>query len=359
MKLKACLLLTLLTLSLAATSNLAFVSAENNCWAAKTSMPTARAGLGVAAVDGKIYAIGGWNPCPINNTEEYDPATDAWRTKQSMPTARMFFGTAVYEDKIYVVGGKIGQKATNATEVYDPKTDTWTTKAPMPMACYDVSACFVEGKIYVIGGIKPLSGTNITCINATQIYDPQTDTWTLGSPIPTPVYSYASAAVGTKIYVISGCTLKPDDVVDYNQVYDTQTGTWTTQACIPNAVNAPACICITSEGTPKIFVLGGSGTDFKTTYNLTQIYDVNGNTWSTGTSQPSCCFTSGTAELDKTLYVIGGAENLTAKNTVYALALSGTSIFPYNLVAFFVFAFIITAAVLLLVQRQFSNFPKP
>ena len=325
MKTGVALFLCLLCVTALGIVNASHVSANDNSWTERASMPTSRAGLGVAAVNGRIYAIGGWNPCPINTTEEYNPSTDAWSPKSAMPTARMFFGTAVYQDRIYVMGGKVGQKATNVTEVYDPSTDKWTTKASMPIACYDLTANLVNGKIYLIGGIKPLNGSNIACINITQIYDPSTDKWTIGTPIPKPVYSYASAVVGSQIYVISGSTLSPNSsITSLNQVYDVDSAAWTLGAPVPTAVNAPAGISIT-DGSPKIFVIGGGGSEFHATYNLTQIYDVQSNSWIAGAPIPAYRFTLGAAFLDKTLYAIGGADNLAAKNEVYSINLGSSS----------------------------------
>jgi N-acetylneuraminic acid mutarotase len=354
MKTNVTLLLIFLSVTALCIVNLSNVWADNNSWTTKTSMPTARAGVGVAAVNGKIYAIGGWYPCPINTTEEYNPSTDMWSSKQAMPTARMFFGTAVYQDKIYVMGGKIGQKATNQTEVYDPSTDTWTPKASMPIACYDLSANLVNCKIYLIGGIKPLNGNNITCINTTQIYDLQTGTWTIGTPIPNAVYCYASAVVGNKIYVISGSTLSPNTVTNLTQVYDTQTDTWSTQAPIPTPVNAPAGISINNGDSPKIYVIGGGGTQFASTYNLIQIYDVHGNFWSTGASLPSCSFTLGVAELDGTLYAVGGADDLSAKNSVYALGL-GSGMPDFSVVAILVSSVIFVVAFGVFLRYQINK----
>ena len=100
-------------------------------------MPTARSGLGVAVVDGKIYTIGGDNGNFLNTNEMYDPETDTWINKTSMPTPRAGFGIAVYQNKTFVFGGYgyiygsvpgyIG-----TTEVYDPVTDTWETKTSIP-----------------------------------------------------------------------------------------------------------------------------------------------------------------------------------------------------------------------------------
>jgi len=47
------------------------------CWATKTSMPTARYGLAIGVVNNKIYAIGGYNGAYLSTNEEYDPATNS------------------------------------------------------------------------------------------------------------------------------------------------------------------------------------------------------------------------------------------------------------------------------------------
>jgi uncharacterized repeat protein (TIGR02543 family) len=49
---------------------------EENSWTTKTSMPTARAELGVAMVNDKIYAIGGISGSTLSTVEEYNPLTD-------------------------------------------------------------------------------------------------------------------------------------------------------------------------------------------------------------------------------------------------------------------------------------------
>src|SRR3972149_5727536 len=71
-------------------------------WATNAPMPKAVVGHGVAAVDEKIYVIGGadYDVWVVNNTWQYDPASDTWAAKASMPTARSNFGIAVYGGKI-------------------------------------------------------------------------------------------------------------------------------------------------------------------------------------------------------------------------------------------------------------------
>ena len=101
-------------------------------WTTKAPMHEARIGLGAAAVNGKIYAIGGNTGHSISAiNEEYDPATDTWTYKTPMPTPRLFFGIAVYQNKIYCIGGTPSGSSydpigwsTGVNEVYNPATDT-------------------------------------------------------------------------------------------------------------------------------------------------------------------------------------------------------------------------------------------
>ena len=47
-------------------------------WFPAASMSTARYSLGVAALDGRLYAVGGGYPEYLASMEVYDPATQAW-----------------------------------------------------------------------------------------------------------------------------------------------------------------------------------------------------------------------------------------------------------------------------------------
>jgi len=76
-------------------------------WNPKTSMSQARPGLGVVAVDGKIYTIGGSSADEVivGANECYNPETDTWITVKSMPASRSQFTIAAWQGKIYCIGG--------------------------------------------------------------------------------------------------------------------------------------------------------------------------------------------------------------------------------------------------------------
>ena len=127
-------------------------------WTIKRHLNTARALPAVAAVNGRIYAIGGQAPdnIVIDTVEEFNPEAHGgvgeWRTKDSrMPNPRINPGSAVVDGKIYVIGGRTDVLFTSV-DVYDPVADVWTTGVALPTARRGLGAAAVDGKIYALGG---------------------------------------------------------------------------------------------------------------------------------------------------------------------------------------------------------------
>jgi len=314
-------LVLMLFLSFSAPSFLVFpANATEDSWASKAPMQEARAGLGVAVVNGRIYAIGGYNSQidgqthfygTINATEEYDPATNTWTTKASMPTPRASFAIAVCDSKIYVIGGYIkltsgsSSQLTNITEAYDPAADTWETRASMPTARDGLEANVVDGKIYLIGGVGADG-----IIGVTEVYDPVADSWATMTPVPTPVSHYASAVVDNKIYVISG--KHGDDFVNLTQIYDPETGTWSSGTSILNGVIDAAAGATTGDAAPEaIYVVGGKFvSDPLYGQEIVQVYFPENDSWSLGASLPAARAELCVAVVDDISYALGGGRSL-------------------------------------------------
>jgi len=136
-------------------------------WTAKAPIPTARMGLSISAVNGKLYAVGGASSLTgtyYAAVEAYDPATDTWTSRADMPTARMNLVAIALDGKMYALGGGAWNSSIYATvEMYDPDTDTWIQGASMPVARHCFGASVVNGKIYAIGGTQewyPGQGTS-------------------------------------------------------------------------------------------------------------------------------------------------------------------------------------------------------
>jgi hypothetical protein len=247
--------------------------------------------LGVAVVDGKIYAIGGYSTQNVTGTnEEYNPATDSWTMRAPMPTPRAFFAITVHQNKIYCIGGN--NPSIGVNEVYDPATDTWQTKTSMPTPRYEFQAVVLNERIYCIGGTA--GGLNLA---VNEVYDPAMDKWSTLSSSPIAISLYASATLNGKIYIIGGFF---GGNPGPNQIYDPNTDTWSEGTPPPDGSGAGAA---TSGliAPSRIYVIGNTG--------LNQIYSPLNDSWTFGAKFPIENFYKfGVVVVDDKLFVIGGAS---------------------------------------------------
>ena len=276
---------------------------SENFWVSKASMHTARAYLGVAVVNRKIYAIGGDNGGymgnvitatartngVVNTNEEYDPANDTWTFKTSMPTPRAGLAIAVYQNKIYCIGGwKNDYSNTNVNEVYDTAADNWETKAPFPSNENLLTANVVNGKIYVL----PLDS-----VSTFEVYDPITNSWASKTPPPYQVTGFTSAVIGNRIFFEGGLmniSMKSDI-----QVYDAVSDSWSTVSTRPPSFDLYGNGGITSG------VMAPSRIYFFMD-DVTNVYDPANDSWTIGASMLTTRYCTGVAVINDTFYVVGG-----------------------------------------------------
>ena len=65
----------------------------------------------------------------LDTVEVYDPATDSWTIKQHLNTPRGFPAVAAVNGKIYAIGGqKQNRGVIDTVEEFDPAANSWTTK---------------------------------------------------------------------------------------------------------------------------------------------------------------------------------------------------------------------------------------
>jgi hypothetical protein len=65
-----------------------------------------------------IYAVGGYNGTILGTVEAYDPATGTWATKALMPTARFGLGISAVNGVIFAVGGEDSSAPSRTVEAF-------------------------------------------------------------------------------------------------------------------------------------------------------------------------------------------------------------------------------------------------
>jgi N-acetylneuraminic acid mutarotase len=236
-------------------------------WVTKKPMPTQRSDFAVAACQNKIYVIGGETGsnengmpylCELN--EVYDPATDTWENRTVIPSPRIGIRANVVNGKIYVIGGNNDGAYSSqfVNEVYDPANDSWTTKAPLPHAVFGYASAVLDNKIYVISGQSDnRADPGPIDRGLTQIYNAENDTWSQGATIPTKVFVAAAGATTglwapKRIYVLGG-SVGFLEISSSNQVYDPEKDTWTTGTPMPTARNGEVAVV-----NDMLYAIGGS-----------------------------------------------------------------------------------------------------
>ena len=269
------------------------VTATQDFWMRKSGVPYGefseyyKAGV----VNGKIFVIS------KSYTQEFNPITDSWTTKTPMPTSRTFFGLAVHQNEIYIIDDS------GVLEVYNPETDNWETKEPMPPINWQINYVnVVQDKMHVMEG------------NVHYIYDFLLDSWSvneLSMPI-SPSDNVLKTDLDNKIYFFTKNT---------TQIYDTQTDTWSLGTPMRDYGYLPNNpVATTGVFAPKrIYFFGGMETLFEPS-DKTLIYNPQSDTWTSGTRLPTPRYIPACAVMNDTMYVMGGmlsAHSKTRANEQY------------------------------------------
>ena len=145
----------------------------------------------------------------------YNTETDIWETIAPLPDdlgGKIAAGASTIKNKIYIIGGyhvsnSCGEISSAKTHIYDPEANAYLADgAPIPVAIDDqVQDVWRDSLLYVVTGWS--NNTNVVDV---QIYNPSTDEWLEGTPIPNSadwrVFGGAGMIIGDTIYYIGGAT---------------------------------------------------------------------------------------------------------------------------------------------------------
>jgi N-acetylneuraminic acid mutarotase len=248
-------------------------AAANRWTDRKAPMPVKRHHYGVAAVGGKVYAIGGCTGeteqdrhDPVAHVHEFDPASGRWTSRAPMPEARRNLSVVALDGLLYVVGGSDLGAQPKPMLVYDPRRDSWrATKAVANMvACWGAHAIGI--RIYAVGMRQDPANPAALPFRTDEI-DPVKETVIPRKPIGAPRSGHTSAALGGKIYVLGGAGRgnKPAAAVE---AFDPVTDTWTRTADLTPPRSWMGAVAFQDA----IWLLGGVATKWETPERTVEVY---------------------------------------------------------------------------------------
>lgn len=279
--------------------------AQYDTWESRASYPFAITSPASEGLVDKFYVISGVAGCSstINGVYAYSTATDSWEEKASIPTPRAYARAGTIDGKIYVVGGCINAdcrvETTNALEMYDPDSNTWTTRTPMPTPRSTPAVGVIDGMLYVAGG-----GTNYyNLTNVLEVYDPITNTWdTSRASLPINLAAGAAGVIAGKLYVVGGGYDSSGVATNRAFRYDPGTDSWSELSPMPTARHNGGAGVI--DG--KLYVAGGNtGSGYTTSF---EVYDPATNNWTALPPLPTPRSYVATGVVGRTLYVAGGLD---------------------------------------------------
>ena len=245
------------------------------------------------------YRLGGGGTvlCDLEQRQEpleRRPLVGLWSSLATVPTARSEVAAAQVAGKLYLFGG-FGTGA-NASEEYDPETDTWRQRAPIPVGVNHTAAVVLDGTIYLVGGFD----VQFRELSIVLAYDPGKDTWTRKADLPAPRGALGAAVVDGKIYAVGGRGRL--GVVGTVEEYDPASDSWRARSPMPTRRDHIAL----SEVDGRTYVSGGRLSTFARNLDAHEVYDPRTDRWSTLAALPTPRSGIASAVVDGAIYVFGG-----------------------------------------------------
>lgn len=148
-----------------------------------------------------------------------------------MLTSRGALGVAVFQGRLYAIGGYDGKQNTGATEIYNPETDSWTSAAPLSAPRDHLAVVAAGSGIYAIGGRSNLKYKQNTSV--VEVYDPVADQWQYQASLPAARSGIAAGVIDGHIYVLGGES--GEGTFDSNEKYIPEENSWVTMTPMPTA----------------------------------------------------------------------------------------------------------------------------
>jgi hypothetical protein len=221
-----------------------------------------------AIVNRKIYIFGGWTHGqrlgdPDGRVEVFDLATGRITQVARMPKPRAHMTAVVRDGKIHLIGGQMRSKdslvQTSVMEIYNPATDRWYDGPPMPTP-RETRAVLVGDFILALGGFA-----GNAAVAKVELYVPGENAWKSLPDLTRRVSAHSAAFLGEHVFLF-GDYGSLSSVVAYNLKQRTS------RPIKPGLDGTRHSTAVTHNG--RIYVVGGATDEEGLAMDLVQVFEL-------------------------------------------------------------------------------------
>ncbi|KAF7703486.1 kelch-like protein 26 [Silurus meridionalis] len=222
-----------------------------NQWLRIRPMQESRIQFQLNVLQGQLYATGGRNRSgSLSSVERYCPKKNEWTYAESLKRRIWGHAGATCGDKLYVSGGYgVSVEDKKSLHCYDPETDQWDFKSPMNEPRVLHAMISVNERVYALGGRMDHVDRCFDVL-AVEYYVPETDQWTMVSPMRAGQSEAGCCLLDRKIYIVGGYNWHLNNVTSIVQVYNTERDEWERDLHFPESFAGIACTPIILPQTP-------------------------------------------------------------------------------------------------------------
>ncbi|XP_062515236.1 kelch-like protein diablo [Corticium candelabrum] len=284
-------------------------TSENN-WKVLTMLPSTNdVCIGLVVLDGQlavlcmaVIPVGHDQPLSASPphlplSRQSSESSNSVQFLASLHTARCSMGICIHDGDIFAVGGYNRLDCLNTMEIYDHESNSWSVASQMGSRRGRCAAASVNGKIYCFGGSD---GQRV--LKSAEIYNINKNAWQSIMPMSSPRSRLSCTVLDGCIYAIGGgsCMNYPLRTVEK---YNPLTGIWTMapSLCEPRT---DAGVAVVKQ---NIYVVGGSNR--WSSLSSVECFNATLGKWSLVTPMQTPRRGAGVVSLNGKVYVIGGHDS--------------------------------------------------
>jgi N-acetylneuraminic acid mutarotase len=194
------------------------------------------------------------------------------------------------------------------TRAAPPPSARWHSAPSLPTATQEVYCATWNGQIVVAGGLRSPADSDrrFTTLRATALFDPATDTWSEGPPLPAPRHHIVLAAAGDTVYGFGGFVGEglSNGFQFRDDVYAFDGTQWRRVGAMPRPLGETVALALED----RVHLVTGSlhGADAQGASGTHLVYDPGADAWSEAAPAPTARSSATGAVIDGQLYVAAG-----------------------------------------------------